>query len=92
MIYGNALMLLSKRFERQLHAGSCFCKIPEEKVWKKLYEYRSRLAHGGKADFNRDFQFLKSEIEVVGFLKETVKLLILFGLKDHGLLSDLKKC
>jgi hypothetical protein len=88
----NKLMLVAKRFERPFRAASSFPSVSEEKVWKKLYEYRSCLAHGGKPDFNKEFQILKSEQEVIAFLKETVKLLILFGLKNHELLADLKKC
>jgi hypothetical protein len=84
--------LLSKRFERQLDYGGCFGQLDREQVWKKLYGYRSALAHGTPADFKTKFQLLKDPANAENFLKEAAKLTLLFAMKEPEFLADLKKC
>lgn len=86
------MTLLSKRFERQLDYEGQFGQLEREKVWKKLYGYRSALAHGTPADFNTKFQILKDPATVLNFLKEATKLTLLFAMKEPEFLADLKKC
>ena len=59
---------------------------------KKLYGYRSALAHGTPADFKTKFQILKDPATVLNFLKEATKLTLLFAMKEPEFLADLKKC
>jgi hypothetical protein len=86
------MVLLSKRFQRHLDYDFHFGQIEKEKVWKQLYGYRSALAHGIHADFDSEFKNLKDLKNVLGFLKETVKLTLLLALKEPEFLADLKKC
>ncbi len=87
------MCLLSKRFQRELQYDSFFPNFPEpEKVWKKLYLYRSLLAHGGDIDFQQKFSTLVSTDNIRSFLVETIKLLILYALKEPEFLADLQKC
>jgi len=86
------MSLLSKRFERQLDYGLHFGESDNEKIWKKLYGYRSALAHGTPADFGTKFKMLKDSANVLNFVKEAVKLTLLFAMKETELLADLKKC
>lgn len=86
------MTLLSKRFERQLDYAGQFGQFEWEKVWKKLYGYRSALAHGTSADFKTKFQILKDPATVLNFLKEATKLTLLFAMKEPEFLADLKKC
>ena len=86
------MALLSKRFERQLDYDSHFGQLGREQVWKKLYGYRSALAHGTPADFKTKFQILKDPANAHNFLKEAAKLVLLFAMKEPDFLADLKKC
>jgi hypothetical protein len=62
--------LLNNRFERRLDY-SPFGSIDHKKLWTLLYAYRSKLAHGDKAEFDDgDFRPLKnSETLEFGILK-----------------------
>ena len=40
------MTLLSKRYQRQLDYSGHFGANNHEQIWKKLYGYRSALAHG----------------------------------------------
>ncbi len=86
------MTLLSKRFERQLDYAGQFGQLEREKILKKLYAYRSALAHGTPADFKTQFQILKDPATVLNFLKEATKLTLLFAMKEPEFLADLKKC
>lgn len=87
------MCLLSKRFQRELKYDSFFPNIPEpENVWKKLYLYRSLLAHGGDIDFQQKFSTLISTDNIRSFLVESIKLLILYALKEPEFLADFQKC
>jgi hypothetical protein len=82
--------LLSKRFRRPLDY-SPFGNISEDKVWSRLYSYRSCLAHGGVADFKRgDLTLLKSQGHAIAFLRQAVRSLVRHSFKEPQLLRDLK--
>lgn len=84
--------LLRKRFQRELNYDQYFNPASEEIFWSRLYKYRSCIVHGEEPNFQNDLQILKGRDNVLEFLKETVKLLLLLSLKEPVLVSDLKKC
>ena len=84
--------LLSKRFERPLDYKSFFGIDSSDKVWGKLYDYRSHLAHGDEPDFGKRFKILQKSANAIKFLKEASKLLIKLALAEPQLISDLKQC
>jgi len=84
--------LLSKSFQRQLDYFEYFGNANEEKIWTKLYEYRSRIVHGEKVDFGSSLRILKNIRNVWKFLKEATKLLLLHAIKEPSFVTDLKKC
>jgi hypothetical protein len=84
-------MLSARFFDRQLDYTGQFGNTPPETIWKALYDYRSKLAHGDQPDIKADFQSLRDFPTAVKFLKEAVKLSLLLGLKDPDLLEYLKK-
>ncbi len=88
----NKLILLRKRFERKIEYNSYFLDTKEETIWSLLYNYRSCIAHGGIPDFKRKFQVLKGKEVVLDFLRENIKCLILYSLKEPELMTDLKNC
>lgn len=84
--------LLRKYFERQLDYEAFFDPANEAKIWSKLYDYRSRIVHGEQTDIDSKLQILKSRENIIAFLQETVKLLLLCALREPVLLADLKRC
>src|SRR5580658_8618233 len=52
-------MLSARFFERQLDYAGSFGNPPHETIWKALYDYRSKLAHGEQPDIKADFQVLR---------------------------------
>ena len=87
------MSLLSKQFQRELQYNLHFPSLTDpEKVWRILYGYRSLVAHGGNADFKQQFAALQSTDNIRGFLIESLKLLLLYALKEPDFLADLQKC
>jgi len=88
----NKMILLSKRFSREIKPEAYFLPIKVEQLWAKLYGFRSYLAHGSKPNFQTDFQTLKNQDMVVAFLKENIKELLLMAMQQPEFINDLKKC
>jgi len=86
------MFLLNKRFQRKINYPSYFGQTPHEKVWNTLYDYRSSIAHGANIDFNSTFKILTSHANIQNFLRDNLKLLILYSLDDPDFLTDLKNC
>lgn len=84
--------LLTKRFERELDYDEYFQLANEDTIWSKLYKYRSNLVHGEHSHIDNTLQVLRDRRNVMEFLKEATKLLLLLALKEPTLLTDLKKC
>jgi hypothetical protein len=88
----NKMILLRKRYSRDVQYATYFLDAKEDVLWKKLYGYRSCLAHGNVPDFKKEFQVLKDHSSVSAFLKENIKELILVALREPGFMSDLRNC
>jgi len=87
------MSLLGKRFQRELEYNFYFPSLTDpEKIWTKLYSYRSRLAHGESIDFTQQLHDLQNHDKIRLFLFESLKLLLLYALKEPEFLSDLQKC
>ncbi len=84
--------LLLKRSIRNMDYKYFFDDTTEKNIWKKLYDYRSRIVHGEQIDFKSDLQCLKDKKNVILFLREIVKLLLLLAINDPQLVTDLKRC
>lgn len=89
----NKIYLLSKRFDHLQEHSQFFGEIGARNLWKKLYELRSAIAHGGEYDFNRDkFQCLKSIQNVNEFLDGVTREVVKLSIVDGAFLADLKEC
>lgn len=89
------LKLLSKRFVERVDPSRFFdtSLLPsDEKLWNKLYDCRSRIAHGGTPDFQKEFKALAGYAQVDSFLREVCRLLLIQGISDESFLSDLRDC
>lgn len=85
------MVLLSKRFVRPLPYADF--GLSPDKLWKKLYHYRSCIAHGATPDFGSGpLAPLKSPDVAHAFLTEALKLLLLDTIAEPDLIADLKEC
>ncbi len=85
------LALLDRRFVRAIDYNG-FGEVNPEKVWTKMYAYRSVVAHGGMPDFTGELAALKSPKQALKLLKETTKALIRHTLSEPQLIVDLREC
>lgn len=69
---------------------SGFAKTEKDTVWKKLYELRSRIAHGGEIDFDKSLSVLVGTYEVESFLKSVVRLILRAALEEPDLFVALR--
>ena len=88
----NKINLLSNRFSKKLDYSQFFGNTPESTVWKKLYAYRSNIAHGGQPDFAKELLVLKDDFTAKKFLKLVVKMLLRHSIIEPQLYTDLKEC
>ncbi len=87
------IILLRKRYSRAVTPDSYFAHASEENIWKKLYSYRSSVAHGSPVSVEKsEFQVLKNRQAVINFLQDNVKELLHLGLKEPEFLFDLRRC
>jgi hypothetical protein len=84
--------LLNNRWQTPL-GYAAFGGASSDTIWKAMYAYRSRLAHGSIADFaSRDLQVLGDRERPLKLLMDTVKATMRYALVEPRLLVDLKDC
>lgn len=88
----NKINLLEKMFHRNINYHDYFKDTKKETIWKKLYAYRSDIAHGNVMDFDRKFELLISKENINKFLIENIKNILLFSIYNTDFINDLKKC
>jgi len=88
----NKMVLLRKKFSRQIAYDHYFKDSSEPKIWQKLYSYRSFLAHGNIPNFSKEFQILVDNSSILAFLKENIKEIFIIALNEPELITDLKRC
>ncbi len=84
-------ILLSNRFATEIDY-STFGDVNRVKLWKLLYGFRSKIAHGGEPDFSKQFQVLDSTYTVQRFLEGFLRSLLQNALSEPRLYVDLKEC
>jgi len=85
--------LLMRRWPCPLDPA-CFFPIQDLRtVWKRLYELRSIIAHGGKPDFTKNrLRDLRSGYAAYQFVRAALKRLIIQTFHEPQLVNDLKAC
>lgn len=86
------LILLSKRFARSINTCDMFGDIRQDKLWSKLYEYRSWIAHGRRPSFEGQLSVLKNSDNVASFLDLVCKQLLILSFMEPDLVRDLREC
>lgn len=80
--------LLSQRFEQPLDYSDFNSK--EGTIWTRLYDYRSKVAHGDTADFDSKLSLLKNAAFAEMFLTKATRRLLAHALQDPALYDALK--
>lgn len=85
------LALLNKRWHPALDYSALGSGASHEKIWPKMYAYRSAIAHGTKPDFKSQSQLalLKNENSANVLIKDTVKKVICQAYAEPQLMRDL---
>jgi hypothetical protein len=72
---------------------SGFSAEKHERIWAKMYDYRSKVAHGGEPNFtNEHNKPLKSHQCALNLVRETAKAVITQALREPQLILDLREC
>lgn len=85
------ISLLNNRFKHPVDYTRCGAGNPET-IWTKMYDYRSRLAHGDTPDFNARLAVLQDHQTALELLRETVKAALRHALVEPQLIADLRNC
>jgi len=87
------IALLNNRFSEQIDYQHYFGSEANPKtIWKRLYEYRSSIAHGSEANFNGNLKLLKNRTNAREFVISVVKQLLRHALDEPELIRDIKQC
>lgn len=85
------LALLNKRWTPPLDY-SAFPGLSHDKVWSKMYAYRSAIAHGATPNFAGELSALGEADNANILVRETVRKIICQALEEPQLLADLGNC
>lgn len=89
----NKLLLLEENIlKNPITAKEVFGNISHPSIWKKLYAFRSQLAHTAVSTISGELQSLKSREEVTCFVEAKTKELIRLALEKPKFLLHLKAC
>jgi Apea-like HEPN len=84
------VLLLAKRFVIPLKYDCFGLDAHESTIWKKLYEYRSKIAHGEHIDFTGKLQVLKNREIALAFLEMAIRKVVRHALDEPQLVDSLK--
>lgn len=82
------LALLNRRWSSQLDYTP-FAGAAHEKIWSKMYAYRSAIAHGRKPDFKSQLGLLKDANSANLLIRDAVKKAIRQAFVEPQLMADL---
>lgn len=89
----NKLSLLDECFiAKPIQTTDFFNGISHAKAWKKLYEFRSQLAHTSSSSLPHDLMALQSKEVILRFINAKTKELIRFAIAEPKILRYLKEC
>lgn len=82
--------LLSARFQTPLDYSTFGTDARPSTIWKKLYEYRSKIAHGDVADFSGRLSLLVNQQTAITFLELAARQIVRHALNEPELVDALK--
>lgn len=88
--------LLNNQFENKIDIQTYFKGSDTntlETVIEKLYQYRNDIAHGNLSDFEKDLKiFQNQQKNILPFLLDLLRRILIISLQRPQLISDLKEC
>jgi hypothetical protein len=87
----NKLALVNHRCTPSIEYDGLGSKTSET-IWTKMYDYRSRLAHGRDVTFDKDLKALVSGDRALKLVRDSVKAVIRQALIEPQLIVDLRDC
>jgi hypothetical protein len=89
----NKMPLLMRRFDVPLNPSPHFAIDDPKTLWKRLYEVRSIIAHGGRLNFKKGHLRELGDIDSVqSFVRTALKRLIVQAMYEPQFVFDLKAC
>ena len=82
--------LLQSRLRQPLDYWIFGKGVDPNKIWKRLYGFRSAIAHGGSPDFKNELKVLKTPQVATEFLKDATALILRHALDEPVLFDSLK--
>lgn len=67
-------------------------EMPPQTIWKKIYAYRSRIAHGGRPDFKKEFSVLRDPETTLMFIEAALASLMRELFEEPELVLNLHDC
>jgi hypothetical protein len=88
----NKLKLILRRVANPPDGSLIFGGITYDKLWSKLYGFRSDIAHGNVYEFPKDYPMLKSIGLVNDYLDTVLAAVIRLAIDEPELVEDLRLC
>ncbi len=89
----NKLQFLNAEIiDSPIDSSTYFPVIGHDKLWKKLYAYRSQIAHTSQRSLSSEFQALRSAQCITDFVEANTKELMILALKKPSFLRYLRAC
>jgi hypothetical protein len=66
--------------------------VSHDQLWRKLYAYRSAIAHGDRPDFAKELAVLRDTDAVHRYLSDLIAQLLEVALREPLLVGDLREC
>ncbi len=86
------MLLIGRRAELPIPYDLLDTSVGKEKLWTKLYAYRSKIAHGATPDFKNKLKCLKSQDAALDFIKAATVTVMRQALEEPELIIDLRQC
>lgn len=86
---GAKIALVSNRMDMKFDY-SVFGNSSAETIWRKLYDLRSRIAHGAHVSFSGPLKVLDDTYTVEKFMFSALRSILRFAVKEPALVTDLK--
>jgi hypothetical protein len=85
------VILLDNRWQPRIDY-SPFHGTKPDRIWSRMYSYRSTLAHGSTPDFAKDLKELGDRDRSLSLLTQTVRNILRQALIEPQLILDLRNC
>ena len=86
------MILIGRRSKIQVPYEILHPETQPKTIWKRLYTYRSKIAHGAVPDFRGDLKCLKDPTSALAFITQATVAVMRQTLEEPALVADLRAC